>query len=267
MFTNIVITMAGRGSRFFEAGYTVPKYEIMAHGHSLFAWSMQSLRNFLTPASRVVFVCLAENNSTDFVLDQCRVLGLGKANIVELDRLSDGQATSAYLAREYWVGDAPLLIYNIDTYVNPRSLHPAQIRSGSDGWVPCFQVAGDHWSFVKPGADNWAVDVTEKRRISAYASIGLYWFSRAEQYVDAYQQFFADPANLVSRERYVAPLYRHFIRAGCKISFSDIPVGDVHVLGTPAELNDYLRKSPARFDADARQPQCMGLDSGLAPIR
>lgn len=242
--TNVVITMAGRGSRFYDAGYTLPKYEISAHGRSLFAWSMQSLRNFLTPSSQIVFVCLAENHSTDFVLAQCRALGLGKASIVELDEVTDGQATSAYLSRDLWAREAPLIIYNIDTFVNPRSLHPEQIRPGSDGWVPCFRIDGDHWSFVKLGDDNWAVDVAEKQRISDYASIGLYWFAQAEQYVRAYEEFFAEPANLVCRERYVAPLYKHFIHTGRKVSHSDLPVGDVHVLGTPNELNEFLRNAP-----------------------
>ena len=32
----IVITMAGLGSRFRKAGYTVPKYQIEVNGHTLF---------------------------------------------------------------------------------------------------------------------------------------------------------------------------------------------------------------------------------------
>lgn len=247
MRQNIVITMAGRGSRFYDAGYTVPKYEIMAHGHSLFHWSMLSLRHFLSPESRLIFVCLRENRSADYVHSQCKDLGLGDVHIVELPQLTDGQATSAYLSQDHWLGDAPLLIYNIDTYVNPRALRPTDIRAGSDGWVPCMRVSGDHWSFVKLGEDGWATDVAEKRRISDYASIGLYWFARARDYVPAYDDFFADPANLVRGERYVAPLYNHLIRQGMRISIADLPAGDVHVLGTPAELDLFLEKSDAEI--------------------
>jgi hypothetical protein len=101
-------------------------------------------------------------------------------------------------------------------------------------------MPGDHWSFVRLGEDGWAVDVVEKKRISNFASIGLYWFAAARLYAGAYDAFFADPANLVRGERYVAPLYRHLILKGGKISISDLPVEDVHVLGTPAELNDFL---------------------------
>ncbi|PUE10581.1 glycosyltransferase family 2 protein [Limnohabitans sp. T6-20] len=242
MKQNVVITMAGRGSRFYEAGYTVPKYEIMAHGHNLFYWSLLSLKNFLSHESHLIFVCLEENHSADFVREHCKKMGLQNVHIVELAEISDGQATSAYVSRELWLSDAPLLIYNIDTYVNPLVLHPAHIHPDSDGWVPCFRASGDHWSFVSLGADGWATDITEKKRISDYASIGLYWFAHASDFVEAYEEFFSNPANLVKGERYVAPLYKHLLGNGKNISIADFHVQDVHVLGTPAELNEFIKK-------------------------
>lgn len=240
MSLNVVITMAGRGSRFYEAGYTVPKYEIMAHGRSLFDWSLLSLKNFLASDTRIIFVCLEENNSSSYVYARCRALGLRDVHVVELNQITDGQATSAYISREYWLLSDPLLIYNIDTYVNPRGLKPSQIRAGSDGWVPCFQAPGEHWSFVKLGTDEWAVDVVEKQRISNFASIGLYWFARAECYVKAYDSFFANNNNLVHGERYIAPIYKQLISEGGNVSISDLRLGDVHVLGTPKELEAFL---------------------------
>lgn len=241
MSLNIVITMAGRGSRFYDAGYKTPKYEIMAHERSLFDWSMLSLKNFLTQDCKIIFVCLGENNSSEFVLHQTHALGLKDVHIVELEELTDGQATSAYLSRELWNPDWPLLVYNIDTYVKPNALTPANIRPGSDGWVPCFQVPGEHWSFVKLGNNGWAVDLAEKQRISEYASIGLYWFGNAGRYIELYDRFFSDPHNLVRGEKYIAPLYRQLLIEGGKVSLSDLHLSDVHVLGTPAELDRFLQ--------------------------
>jgi len=241
MSLNIVITMAGRGSRFYDAGYTVPKYEIMAHGRSLFDWSMLSLKNFLAADSRVIFVCLKENNSSAYVRQRATALGISDVHIVEVEQITDGQATSAYVSRELWKPEWPLLVYNIDTYVKPEALKPADIRAGSDGWVPCFQVPGDHWSFVKLGDDGWAVDLAEKQRISNYASIGLYWFNEAQRYTRLYDQFFSDESNLVRGERYIAPLYRQLLAEGGKVSLSDLALSDVHVLGTPAELDQFLQ--------------------------
>jgi len=242
MSLNVVITMAGKGSRFLDAGFTQPKYEIAARGRSLFDWAIASLHNFLSCEVRLVFVCLAENRSVDYVKARCNALGLTGANLVELEQLTDGQATSAYLSRQLWKRDAPLLIYNIDTYVDPAFLRPQDIRPGSDGWIPCVKVPGNHWSFVKPDETDWVVEVAEKNRISDYASIGLYWFAHAWEYVGAYEEFFSDPANLVRGERYIAPLYMHLVRAGRRVSYSSLPPESLHALGTPEELQIFVAR-------------------------
>lgn len=235
--------MAGLGSRFLEAGYLKPKYEIIAHERCLFDWAMSSLYNFIKPDSRLIFVCLEQNESARFVLQHSSLLGVKDVHVVELPQLTDGQATSAYLSRDFWNYSEPLLIYNIDTYINPNIISPDNIISGSDGWIPCFRASGDHWSFVQVGDDGWAVNVAEKKRISDLASIGLYWFSKASYFKDAYERFFINDENLVYGERYIAPLYLKLISDGRKISVTDLPVGDIHVLGTPKELNRFLSLS------------------------
>ncbi|MFZ9858259.1 MAG: glycosyltransferase family 2 protein [Roseiflexaceae bacterium] len=241
--TNIVITMAGRGSRFYDAGYTVPKYEISAHWKSLFAWSLLSLHHFITQHARVIFVCLAENQSTPFITQECKALGIDNYKIIEINELTDGQATTAYISHPHWDMNGSLLVYNIDTFVQPRSLHPDMIAAHANGWIPCFKVPGNHWSFVDINQDGWATNVEEKNRISDYASIGLYWFEKANDYIDAYNTYFSNKQNLVKNERYIAPLYNHLINHNKKIAISDLPREDVHVLGTPAELDIFLAKT------------------------
>ena len=241
MKSNIVITMAGNGSRFREAGFELPKYEITAHGKTLFEWSMLSLKNFISSDCQVIFVCLETNDAEKFVRTKCEMLGISQCHIVQLNSLTAGQATSAFLSRDLWRDNEPLLVYNIDTCVNPDALLPTSIRPGSDGWVPCFQVPGVHWSFVKLGDDGWAVDLEEKIRISEYASIGLYWFNNSGHYSAAYEKFYSDQRNNRLRERYIAPLYKQLILQGAKVSISDLSPDNVHALGTPSELNDFVK--------------------------
>lgn len=246
MHTNIVITMAGRGRRFAEAGYKAPKYEIPARGRSLFEWSMASLANFLTQQSRVVFVCLSENNAGDFLRKILPGLSISDARIRELDAVTDGQATSAYRSRDLWRLDAPLLIYNIDTYIDPHRLSPSLIRAGSDGWMPCASLSGSHWSFVALGAGGWAVEVAEKKRISSYASLGLYWFAKARDFLEAYEHMEGKIWASADEERYVAPLYGRLIQRGGRVSISVLPSSCVDVLGTPAELDSFVQGDAAR---------------------
>lgn len=240
MSNNIVITMAGRGSRFYKAGYNQPKYEIVAHGKSLFEWSMSSLLNFITPDSRIIFVCLKENDSRAFIEENMKSFTRADVHILELDDITDGQATTAWLSKSLWKPDAALLIYNIDTYVEPYALTTQDIKPGSDGWIPCFKAAGDHWSFARTGDNGWVVEVAEKRRVSDLATIGLYWFKSGEQYIESYTRFFSNDLNLVNGERYIAPLYADMITHGGHISVSDLPISAVHVLGTPEELNVFI---------------------------
>ena len=242
MCINVVVTMAGRGRRFAEAGYKVPKYEIRARGRSLFEWSMSSLANFLTRESRLVFVCLSENNAGGFLRKNLPWLSLSDARILELEAVTDGQATSAYRSRDLWRLDAPLLIYNIDTHISPDRLSPALIRAGSDGWVPCAPLAGDHWSFVALGEAGWAVAVAEKERISNYASLGLYWFASARDFLEAYEHVESNAWASADGERYVAPLYGRLIQRGGRVSISVLPPSCVDVLGTPAELDAFVQK-------------------------
>jgi len=101
---------------------------------------------------------------------------------------------------------------------------------------------------VKLGSDQWAIEFSEKRRISDFASIGLYWFARADYFSQAYESFFSKPNSLVRGERYIAPLYQELLLQGLRISILDLPVEDVHVLGTPQELDSFMQKSPDQLE-------------------
>ena len=81
---------------------------------------------------------------------------ISQIQIIELDEMTDGQATTAMLGAEYWKKESPLLIYNIDTYVEAGQMRPEEFCG--DGFIPCFCGEGDHWSFVRLGRDEKATD-------------------------------------------------------------------------------------------------------------
>lgn len=241
--TEVIITMAGFGRRFLDAGYSVPKYRIMAHGRSLFAWSMLSLRSFTQAGARFTFVVRGADASADFIRSEAQAIGIASAALVELDAPTDGQATSAILAREALSDPAaPMLIYNIDTFVHPDALPATAVRG--DGWIPCFGAPGEAWSFAAADATGRISEVREKKRISPHATIGLYWFSSFERYADAYTRHYANPANLEKGERYVAPIYNTLIADGAAIFIHDVPLDAVIALGTPADVETFLQTRP-----------------------
>lgn len=234
---NIVITMAGSGQRFKSAGYDQPKFMLKAKGHTLFRWSMVSLENFLPGCEQLIFVVREENQVADFIASEMATLGAPTPIMVPLACQTNGQATSALMAQTVWDPEAPLLIYNIDTYVDPRFITPDMI--GGEGWIPCFRAVGTHWSFVRTDPDGRAIEVREKKRISEFASIGLYWFATGRLYEWAYESHYSGDRQAGLPERYIAPIYNDLIAAGQEVTISDVPVQAVVPLGTPDELTNF----------------------------
>lgn len=171
------------------------------------------------------------------------MLGIVDHAIVELDAPTDGQATSAMLAESAVVDrTAPMLIYNIDTFVDPAAL-PADAPRG-EGWIPCFAAEGDHWSFAAADADGRVQAVREKVRISPHATVGLYWFGSFDLYAQAYRRHYAETGASEAGERYVAPMYNDLLAEGRPVFIHDVPPQAVIPLGTPAEVERFLAASP-----------------------
>lgn len=230
---NIIITMAGLGSRFRNAGYDVPKYEIKVKGKTLFEWSMLSLTDFVK--ENHIFIVQKANNAVDFIKNECSKLGVEKYYIVEVDYLTKGQAETAMLAKPYWKKEQKLLIYNIDTYIEPGII---SLKSTvGDGCIPCFEAEGTHWSFVKIDSTGKALEVKEKERISNNCSIGAYYFKSCSLYERLYQQYYDD--HIVEKEKYIAPIYNLLIEEKGEVCIQLIEANFVHVLGTPKELLDF----------------------------
>lgn len=239
---DVVITMGGLGSRFRKAGYTVPKYMIEARGRTLFEWSMISLEGYRENVSKYFFIAMKDEacDVRSFIEEKCRGLGIDRYQIIILDYLTDGQATTAMKAAEYWDREHALLIYNIDTYVEAGEMNSGELHG--DGFIPCFQAEGDHWSFVRLDESGRVAEIREKQRISDYCTLGAYYFRNCALYEDLYKEYYDGSRNLVNGEKYVAPLYDFLLSRGGEIFISDIKAEKVHVLGTPEELEEFLKE-------------------------
>lgn len=238
---NVVMPMAGRGSRFAEVGYALPKPLIDVRGRPMYAWAMDSLP--LALAKSVVFICLAEHlrdRALEFDI-KTRYAALDPV-IIALDHVTEGQACTVLEARRYIDNDDPLVIYNADTFCKTRlEQRLRDLPPTVDGVLSVFRAPGDKWSFARTDASGRVLETAEKRRISEWATTGLYHFARGHDFV-----FHAD-AMIAAGERergefYVAPVYNRLIAAGADIR---VDVADeVWVLGTPEDLADFEARYP-----------------------
>lgn len=237
----VVIPMAGRGSRFADAGYDDPKPLIDVLGRPMYSWAVDSIPPALV--SRLVFVCLAEHlDAYPLEQDIRERYAAFEPVVVRLDRVTEGQACTVLEARPHIEPTAPLVIYNADTYCITDL--EATLDTAGDaigGVIGVFEAPGDHWSFARLDEAGRVVETAEKRRISPWATTGLYHFSRALDFLAAADDMVAAD-DRVSGEFYVAPVYNRLIADGVPIVV-DV-AREVWVLGTPPELDRFVAAHP-----------------------
>ncbi len=238
---NIIITMAGRGKRFWDVGFDIPKYQIKAGDRTLFSWSLLSLKNFMKIENTFIFIARKEDDAGEFIKKECELMAIDNYRLVEVEMTTDGQATTVLYAKdEIQNRENSILIYNIDTHVSPDFLSPDSIQKG-DGWIPCFPGKGKHWSFAKLNQNGRVVEVREKQRISDHATIGLYWFSSYALYRQIYDEYYSDHTQVEQGEKFIAPLYNQLIKDEKTVYIHEVPLSAVHCLGTPEELDTFQK--------------------------
>jgi len=239
----IVIPMAGKSSRFYKTGYTVPKYELLLKDKYLFDWSILSFGNYFQQ-EHFVFIVRLDNNAKRFVSERCKVLGIKKFDIVTLDKDTDGQAETVCLGLEAVnaKNNECILIFNIDTIRFNFQLPEIHFDNRIEGYLEVFEGNGDHWSFIEPKGNRLVKRTTEKVRISNYCSTGLYVFKCYEYFKKALN-IEKKSIQWQSSELYVAPLYNHLISEKANnIGYYKINESEVLFSGTPKEYEN-LNKS------------------------
>jgi len=236
----IVIPMAGLSSRFFDAGFSQPKYKLMAHGITLFDHSVMSFIRYFDN-EHFVFIIRDIYNTHSFVCERALALGIKSYEIIKLEGETRGQAETVAIALKNRHSKTPLTIFNIDTF-RPNFTFP-EIESMEDGYLEVFEGQGENWSFAKPlnDQDTLVIETAEKSAISNLCSTGLYYFSRASDFLDAFYRYVEKPKiEWAKGELYVAPLYNLLIQKGLKIHFNLIKRDEVVFCGIPSEYNDFI---------------------------
>jgi dTDP-glucose pyrophosphorylase len=237
---NIVLPIAGRGSRFSAVGYAQPKPLIPVRGKPMIEVVVDNLR----PACphRFIFLSLREHIEKWSMTDVLRSAAPG-CEIVPVDAVTEGAACTVLLAEKFIDSDQPLMIANTDQYIaaDVDDYIAQSARSDCDGLIMTFTASDPKWSFVRKDSDGRIVEVVEKRVVSDEATVGIYNFRRGSDFVrSAHAMIRADLR--VNGEFYVAPTYNQLIAEGATIrSYRIRPEGEgMFGLGTPEDLDKFL---------------------------
>ncbi|MBT8545269.1 NTP transferase domain-containing protein [Polynucleobacter paneuropaeus] len=236
---NIVIPMAGLGSRFASAGYELPKPFIDVAGKPMIVRVMENLKQ---PDAK--FVLLARNEHIENNMDLIKkIKSEFNALFVPIYKLTEGTACTVLFARSHLPQNEPVIIANSDQIVDDcfdKFIQDARARS-LDGSILTFtdRDLNPKWSFAKVNSKGFVTEVQEKKAISEFATVGIYYFRRADELVDGVVQMLIEN-DRTNNEFYICPAYNYLIRNGKKVGIYNIEQLKMHGIGTPDDLNAYL---------------------------
>ena len=249
---NIVIPMAGAGSRFEKEGYKDPKPLIPVNGTPMIKVVIDNMRP--SRPHRFIFICQQAHVAAYGLRPKLSAWAPG-CEIVEINGLTEGAACTVLTAKKLIDNDDALMIANSDQYVDASiDEYLGVLDAGNlDGLIMTMWANDTKWSFVGLDANNLVTRVVEKQVISNEATVGIYNFTRGRAFVEAAESMIANNER-VNNEFYVAPVYNQLIRKGARIGIHSVgKVGDgMYGLGTPADLKAFLELPVSRQVAAAR---------------
>lgn len=231
---NVLIPMAGEGSRFAQAGYTFPKPLIEIRGKPM----IQVVTENLNMDARFIYIVRKEHFEK---YNLKYLLGLISPNyeIVIVDSLTEGAACTTLLARDLIDSDDPLIIANSDQFVewDSNEFMYSMVSDHIDAGILTFEATHPKWSYVKLNEYKLVTEVAEKKVISNKATVGIYYWKKGSDYVKYADQMIAKNIR-TNGEFYVCPVFNEAILDGKKVKTFDIK--KMWGLGTPEDLNYYL---------------------------
>ena len=231
---NVLIPMAGLGSRFKDAGYVFPKPLVEVDGKPM----IQAVVESLGVNAQYTYIVQKEHYER-YNLSYLLNLITPNCNIVQVDGVTEGAAVTCLLATEYIDNDSPLIMANSDQIVewNSRQFVYDLMTKNADGGIATFKSTHPKWSYAKVDQAGLVTEVAEKKPISDIATVGIYYWKHGSDFVKYAKQMIEKNIR-TNNEFYVCPVFNEAISENKRIFTSDIK--KMWGVGTPEDLNYYL---------------------------
>jgi len=233
---NILIPMAGAGKRFIDAGYIFPKPLIEINNKPMIQWVIESLNL----KANYIFIIQKEHQKKYNIKSVLNVLQ-PNCKIIELSHVTEGAACTTLLAKKYINNSDPLIIANSDQYIkwnSSRAIYDFNSKK-LDGAILTFEAIHPKWSYAKCDEKGFVTEVAEKKVISKNATVGVYYWKHGSDYVRSAEKMIKKNIR-VNNEFYVCPVYNEFLLEKKKVKIYNVE--EMQGLGTPEDLNNFLRK-------------------------
>ncbi|PIU18701.1 MAG: glycosyl transferase family 2 [Elusimicrobia bacterium CG08_land_8_20_14_0_20_59_10] len=241
---NIVIPMAGKGNRFLDAGFNVPKPLIVIDGAPIINYVIANLKPELP--HRFIFLCREEHIAGHGIDRVLRELAPG-CEIIPVTGVTAGAACTVLLAKELINTDEPLMIANSDQLVDADINAYLESMKDADGLIMTMRADDPKWSFVRLDGRGRVAEVAEKKVVSNEATVGIYNFRHGRYFVGAAESMIKQDLR-VNGEFYVAPVYNEMIKDGREVVIFNAggEFEGMYGLGIPADVDRFAKLAIAK---------------------
>ena len=232
---NVLIPMAGAGSRFEQAGYTFPKPLIEVNGKPM----IQTVVENLNIDAKHIFIVQKSHYEKYNLKYLLNLITNNNCEIVQVDGITEGAACTTLLAKQYIDNDEPLVMANSDQFVewDSNEFMYSMTADNVDGGIVSFKATHPKWSFAKLNDEGFVSEVAEKKPISDIATVGIYYWTKGSDYVKYAEQMIEKNIR-TNNEFYVCPVFNEAIGDDKKVKV--FPIERMWGLGTPEDLDNYL---------------------------
>ncbi len=243
MKLNLVIPAAGLGSRFRAIGIDTPKPLIPVLDFPMIGWV---IANFPLNDEDDIWMITRKEDQIPEQMENTISKIKNRIHFIEIDKLTDGAATTLQFALDQIPDNEAVLSANSDQFISTDiSEFIESVRNGkSEGQILTMFATDSKWSYIQRDSNQDVTNVVEKVVVSDEATVGVYGWKSAMIAKDSIAAMKKDELR-VNGEFYVAPSYTYLLKQGGKISTHSAGEveTDVHGLGTPEDLKLFLLNS------------------------
>ena len=231
---NIVIPMAGLGNRFKERNFKTLKPLLKIKNATLIEYAI----NTLDINGNYIFIIRKNNEDIKNILKKIKK----DCKIIEIDYLTEGSASSCYLAKDYINNNNELIISNCDQILewsSERFLNKTR-ELNLDCSVLTYLSDSNKNSYIKVDNANLAYKIQEKDVISNNALVGVHYFKKGSLFIKSYEEIYQNRIK-IKDEYYISTVCNNLIK-DCRVGHVPLNYHEkYHSTGTPEDYFKYLR--------------------------
>jgi NDP-sugar pyrophosphorylase family protein len=231
---NIIIPLAGRGKRFQEQNYTVPKPLIDVNGRPMIQRAIESL-----DINGKWHFLVAENEFTNEI---CDILNKTKpnCNIITIDYVTEGPASSALLFKKFINNNQSLVVANCDQIMEWNGARFIECAKSYHGAVVTYHADTDKNSYAKINERGLVTEIREKSVISNVSLNGIHYWRCGFYFMESAEAMIAANDRAPNGEFYIGPSYNYMIKNGLTVGIYHIPNQQHHAVGVPEDLIKFV---------------------------